>query len=235
MASVKHYNRLDGITGHKSRVGIACMSQEKGNSLIAMKTFTKGETIDVGRIIAHGEENEWDLLDSVLGSKEVLAWVSGGGFSPCRNDPFDEWDDYDDFRLDKLLSLYPDYTEEFILEINNIVRSINVYCPTMATGKGRGISEAISYANHNCNPTAYDVYNKKTKLLHMIAARDVREGEEITISYCPNVTHNGDNVMFVPYVTDDSMASQDVISKIRTYMIMAHKIDCRCSVHHGDI
>lgn len=229
------YRRLDGVKGHSSRVGICCMSEDRGQSLIAVKAFKKGEIIDIGRMVAHGAVDEWDLLSSVLGSKEALTWVMEGGFSPCRNDLWDEWDDNDDNRLDQLLSLHPDYTEEFILEVYSIVRSINVFCPTAETGTGRGISEAISYTNHNCNPTAYEVFYKNTMLLYMHATRDIREGEEITISYCPNVIDSKDKIMFVPYVTDEGAKSQDVISKIRTYMLMAHKIECRCLVHHGDI
>jgi hypothetical protein len=54
----------------------------------------------------------------------------------------------------------------------------------MEVGHGAGIFPNAARFNHHCNPNACFTYNSAIDRETIHAMRDIKEGEEITISYC---------------------------------------------------
>ncbi|KAJ3972130.1 hypothetical protein EV361DRAFT_907327 [Lentinula raphanica] len=66
-------------------------------------------------------------------------------------------------------------------------------------GTSRQIGSAVytvsSYLAHSCEPTARPSFDAGTSQLHLIALRDLKAGEELTVSYVDTTQHEGESVV----------------------------------------
>ncbi|KAJ3775697.1 hypothetical protein FB446DRAFT_637401 [Lentinula raphanica] len=66
-------------------------------------------------------------------------------------------------------------------------------------GTSRQIGSAVytvsSYLAHSCEPTARPSFDVGTSQLHLIALRDLKAGEELTVSYVDTTQHEGESVV----------------------------------------
>ncbi|KAJ3923734.1 hypothetical protein F5877DRAFT_63040 [Lentinula edodes] len=68
-----------------------------------------------------------------------------------------------------------------------------------AVGTSRQIGSAVytvsSYLTHSCEPTARPSFDAGTSQLHLIATRDLKAGEELTVAYVDVTQHEGESVV----------------------------------------
>jgi hypothetical protein len=83
----------------------------------------------------------------------------------------------------------------------------------MEVGRGAGVFPHAARFNHHCNPNACFTYNTSIERETIHAMRDIKEGEEITISYCDTI-HD---------------------TPLRTWELKHYGFTCSCPACSGDV
>jgi import receptor subunit TOM20 len=68
-------------------------------------------------------------------------------------------------------------------------------CTSLARSAHVSSDIALSQLNHSCAPSAKPAFTSGTAELHMVATRDIKAGEEVTVSYVDTSKRSKDNAM----------------------------------------